>query len=130
MADHESQARVVAQRVSDPGRNGSAPRGQNADSPEAHGAALGILGIDGWFAWRDRRRLRSATNEVSPLTWRGTHNVLMWLAGLAALARLGALLLPGPTFIWFLPAFGVMVLVARRWDRRSEHAAEQSSAEP
>ena len=129
MADQESEERVVAPRLSDPGGGDATRRDRNADAPEAHGAALGILGIDGWFVWRDRRRLRRAADEVTPLTWRGTRNVSLWLVGLAAIACIGVLLLPGPALAWCVAALCIMVLVGWWWDHRNERHVEQTSAE-
>jgi hypothetical protein len=100
------------------------------DSPEAQGAAIGVLGVAGGLVWRDRRRGDDAAAAVSPFTWRGTANVLAWLAGLIALASVCGLVFPGPTALWGFVALGVMLLVARWWDHRGDNPSDRTPIEP
>lgn len=103
---------------------------RNHDSPEANGAALEMLGIAGWFVWRGRRRFSQAADGVRPLTWRGTRNVLVWLAGLAAMTVLADRSMPGPRWMWFLVALGAMVFVAWLWDQRLRTADDRTPPKP
>lgn len=89
------------------------------DPPIAHGAALGAGGVEGWWAWKHRRRTRRGMDAVSPATWRGATHVMLWCCGLIAITAVGASLGAGPPALWFAIAVLVMVGVAWAWDRRT-----------
>jgi hypothetical protein len=80
--------------------------------------------------WRDRRRGSDAAAAVSPFTWRGTVNVLAWLAGLIALASVCDRVFPGPTALWGFVALGVMLLVARWSDHRGGNPKDRAPITP
>ena len=90
------------------------------DPAAAHGVALGIGGVRGWWVWRHRRRLQRGVDQVSPATWRGSLRVVLWIAGLAAITVAGPLLVAWPRFVWFAIAVGVMLAVGWWWDRLRE----------
>lgn len=96
------------------------------DSGRAHGAALGAGGIESWWAWKYRPRIRDGIDAVSPGTLRGTVHVLVWLFGLAAITVLGPLLIDLPRAVWFGIALVVMVVVGRSWDARTGPSATSS----
>ena len=87
------------------------------DRPAAHGAAIGVGGIGGWWAWRNRRRTRNGVDSVPPATGRGTLHVLLWFAGLAVIVAVGPLVVAWPPAVWFAIAVVVMVGVGVLWDR-------------
>lgn len=87
------------------------------NSSLAHGAALGTGGIDTWWTWRSRRRLRRGVDAVSPGTLRGAFNVTLWFVGLVAIAIAG-IVVGVPPVVATPVSIVIMVLVGRRWDRR------------
>ncbi len=102
-----------------------ARRGQDArwslgdeEPPAAHGVALGAGGVSGWWAWKHRGQMRSGIDAVSPATWRGTIDVIVWFAGLAAITVVGSLLVAWPRPVWFVVALVGMVGVGWLWNRR------------
>jgi hypothetical protein len=88
------------------------------DPSAAHGAALGIGGIDGWWAWKHRRRTQRGIDAVSPATARGALHVALWFCGVAAITIVGPVLLGGPRSLWFAVGLTVMFLVGWGWDAR------------
>jgi hypothetical protein len=130
MADSKSPSHATASQSDAPVRRHAEPPRPAVDSPEAQGAAIGVLGVAGGLAWRERQRGGDAAAAVSPFTWRGTANVLAWLAGLIALASVCDLVFPGPTAVWGFVALGVMVLVARWWDHRGRNPNDRAPIEP
>jgi hypothetical protein len=90
------------------------------DRPAAHGAALGVGGVDGWWAWKHRRQTRRGVESVPPATRRGTLHVLLWFAGLAAITMLGPVVVAWPPPVWFGIAVIVMVGAGWLWDRRAQ----------
>lgn len=98
------------------------------DRPASHRAALGAGGVDGWWTWKHRRRMRRGVDSVSPATWRGTLHVLVWFAGLAAITMVGSAVVAWPRPRWFLIALVVMVGVGWMWDRRAQQHFVKSDA--
>jgi hypothetical protein len=88
------------------------------DSSLAHGAALGTGGIDTWWTWRSRRRIRRGVDAVSPGTLRGAINVTLWFVGLVAIAMAGIFVIGVPPVVATPVSIGIMVLIGRWWDRR------------
>jgi hypothetical protein len=97
------------------------------DPSAAHGAALGIGGIDGWWAWRHRRRTQRGIDAVSPATGRGALPVTLWFCGLAAITFVGPLLFGGPRFVWFAVGVVVMILAGWWWDARPGSAGRDDT---
>lgn len=95
----------------------------------AHGIALGVGGVDGWWVWKHRRRLRNGIEAVSPASISGAVHVLAWLAGLAAITTLGPLLVDGPRVAWFGVGLTVMLGIARWWDVHAGGSATSSDVQ-
>jgi hypothetical protein len=130
MADSKSPSHATASQSGAPVRRRADASHPAVDSPEAQGAAIGVLGVAGGLVWRERRRAGDAPDAVSALTWRGTANVLAWLAGLIALASVCDLVFPGPTALWGFVALVVMLLVARWWDHRGRKPSDRAPIKP
>lgn len=90
------------------------------DPPASHGAALGAGGIDGWWAWKNRRQMRRAMDAASPATGRGALHVALWFAGMAAITVVGPLIAAWPRPVWFVVALVVMGGVGWLWDHRGQ----------
>ncbi len=88
----------------------------------ALGAAAGLLGFGGAFAWLRRGSTREAIAGVRPGTWRGALLVIAWLAGVVAIGLVGRLVAPGLGVIWLLIALAVMLPIAGWWSRRRADA--------
>ena len=109
----------VTERAGGPDPDGRSWLGAD-DPPAAHGAALGAGGVEGWWAWKHRRRTQRGMEAVAPATLRGTVEVALWLCGLIAINTVGPMIVSLPRPIWWVVAAAVMVVVARWWRRRSK----------
>lgn len=109
MADDRRRRATSGERSTAPGEQ---------DDPAGLGAALG-QGVDTWWVFRHRRQVRSGVESVPPATSGGVLRVSLWLVALVAITAVGAIVAPGPTWLWFAVALVVMVGVGLWWDRRS-----------
>lgn len=98
------------------------------DPSIAHGAALGAGGVEGWWAWRNRRRTQRGVDAVSPGTARGALHVALWFAGLASIIVLGTLLTSLSPIVWTAIGLVVMYGVGRWWGAKAISGGRTSGA--
>ena len=84
----------------------------------AIGASYGVAGFAGVFSWLNRSNTRNAIDSVSPMTARGTMNVLLWCVLVALVGIAGLLIAPGFGPRWFGVALVAMLPVAWWWSWR------------
>lgn len=85
-----------------------------AGTPTARGVRYAKWGLLGYF-------LEPSPGQVSGVrqaTLLGTVNVLLWLAGLAAIVLVGRFAIGGSSALWTPVGVAVMALLAWRWPWR------------